>query len=523
MKLFDYNHEKYHLGHFVMDHLVSRPDAICQIDAVTGESETNASVLHRSVQFARCLRRFGFQPGDIMALGGNHNLDLNIAHYAGLFNGMPITGVDPISKYDQLKAHFKISSPKLILCQKKDLDDNLQVIKDLKLNAKLICFDDEEYSLKRFIEQYDDTNEVEEFAPLDFDLDKIYGWLITTSGVTGMLKVAAFKHKMIMSKILKRTKVVENINALSLALTPINCVSAFHNALSTLYLEHTNLLVSIPATPEHVIDVINKYKPKIGLMSPYLATTILDNEKEIDFTCFIEIFLSGSKAPKEVYQELKKRMRADAEIYNIYGQTESLGIMLIPNPKGPIGNSGVSPPGQGIVKLMDPDTDKEITGANIPGELWIKNYGLSEYYNNPEETANVLTHDGWLKTGDVLYKDEQGNYFYVERLKMLNKYRSHPIIASVLEAVIRKHTDVEDVAVTTIPHKEDGHHPVACVVKRNGVNVTAQEIKNIVAEKLSETQQLRGGVAFIDEIPRTTTGKVALKKLEEIVLTANRE
>ncbi|KOB70109.1 Luciferase, partial [Operophtera brumata] len=146
-----------------------------------------------------------------------------------------------------------------------------------------------------------------------------------------------------------------------------------------------------------------------------------------------------------------------------------------------------------------------------------------EYYNNPEETAKAFTADGWYKTGDLLYHDENYNYFFVERLKMLIKYRSYHIVPPELEEVIRSHSGVHEVSVTSIPHDVDGEHAVACVVRRLGSAVSAQDIKDLVAEKLSETKQLRGGVVFMDALPMTSAGKVARAKLREIVKTAFRE
>lgn len=532
MEPFDYNNEKYHLGHFIMDSLGSRPDAICQIDAATGESETNASVLCRSVQLARCLRHFGIQPGDVLALGGRNHLDLHIPYYAALLNGMPIAGVDPLFKYLEIKAHFEVSSPKIVFCQKEHLEDNLRAINDLGIDAKLICFDDGEYSMKRFIEQYDVVNEDKIFTPLDFDLEKIYAWLVSTSGTTGVLKLAAFKHKKIIDKILELKQIFGSLTRPrskletglpSLQLSPVQWISAFFNLVSFPLLRQIKITTSAPCTADHVIDIINEYKPDNSMIAPALATAIINSKKECDLTCFRSIALAGSKIHKDVYLELKKRMRPGAVVVEIYGQTENMGALLIPNPTGPIGNCGLCSPTGGEIKLVDPETGREITEPHVPGEMWTKGNCLSEYYNNPEETANVFTDDGWYKTGDILYKDEQGNYFFVERLKMLFKCRGYLITASVLEAIIHEHPDVEDVSVTSIPHKDDGQHPVACVVKRKGTNITAQEIKDLVADKLSESQQLRGGVVFMDELPLTSTGKVAREKLRQMIWNTYRE
>ncbi|XP_075983943.1 luciferin 4-monooxygenase-like [Anticarsia gemmatalis] len=532
MQLIDINNDKCHMGHLFFHALKSRPNEICQVDAATGESETNASVLRRSIQLARCLRRLGVQPGDVLALGGRNHLDLHIPYYAALLNGMPIAGVDPLFKYTEIKAHFKVSSPRVAFCQKEYLDDHLRVIKELGLDTKLICFDDGEYSLKRFLEEYDDNNnDLADFAPLTFDLDKVYAWLISTGGTTGVLKLAAFKHKTFLMKMMELQKLFKKDkeekltgeNRPALHLSPVQWISGFFNALCFPLMQLTKISTSAPVTTEHVIDIINKYKPITAMFGPSLASAIVKSDKECDLTCFDSIMVAGAKVHRDTFLELQKRVRPGIYVQEAYGQTENLGPILIPNPKGPIGNCGKSPYDWQTIKLVDPETGKRITEPNTPGEMWTKGACFSEYYNNPEETAKAFTEDGWYRTGDILYKDEEGNYFFVERVKMLIKYRSYHIVPYELEAVIREHPGVLDVSVTSIPHEEDGDHAVACVVRTPGSDVTAQEIKDLVASKLSDSQKLRGGVMFMREIPLTSSGKVARAKLRQMALTAHRE
>lgn len=76
---------------------------LSQIDAATGEEESYASVLSRSIRMARSLRAFGLKPGDVVAFGGKNHLDVHIPFYASLFNGFPIVGVDPFYKYGNSK------------------------------------------------------------------------------------------------------------------------------------------------------------------------------------------------------------------------------------------------------------------------------------------------------------------------------------------------------------------------------------------------------------------------------------
>ncbi|PZC73879.1 hypothetical protein B5X24_HaOG208709 [Helicoverpa armigera] len=145
------------------------------------------------------------------------------------------------------------------------------------------------------------------------------------------------------------------------------------------------------------------------------------------------------------------------------------------------------------------------------------------YYNNPEATKEALTEDGWLRSGDILYRDEYWNLYFVERYKLLLKYRNHQVSPVEIETVITKHPGVFHVAVTGIPDKECGDLVVACVVPKPGCSPTAQEIKDLVKESLTDSKQLRGGVIFMKELPTTSTSKVNRKKLKELVLTLERE
>ncbi|KAJ8711132.1 hypothetical protein PYW07_008374 [Mythimna separata] len=532
MKLapFDFTNENYNMGHLCMDVLRTRPDAVCQIDAATGESETNASVLARSIQLARCFRKLGAKPGDVLALGGRNHLDLHIPYYAALMNGMPIAGVDPFFKQIEIQKLFKICSPRIAFCQKELLDTYHAVKEELGLNTEIICFDEGRHSLASFIDKYDDKDDQEEFLPVIVDQNKHYAWLISTGGTTGVVKLAAITHRSFMKKLdtLKfimspGSPLPNGENKIGLNISPVQWVSAFFNAISSPLMRLTKLQTSNPLTAEHLIDVINQYRPVTVMWNPPTATSVIKCEKKCDFTCFESVITSGGKVYKNIHSELRKRVRPGTIAIEMYGQTENLGPVFMAAPEGPLGNCGKASPALPAVKIVDPETGKEITEPNVPGELWTEGASFSEYYNNPEETAASFTEDGWYRTGDILYRDEEGYFFFVERLKMLIKYRTHHVIPPEVEEVIREHPGVRDVSVTSVPHEDDGEHPVACVVRAPGSNVTADEIKEIVAEKLSDTQRLRGGVIFMDQLPLTSTGKLARGELRKLVLTLHRE
>ncbi|RVE42388.1 hypothetical protein evm_012966 [Chilo suppressalis] len=518
-----------HLGHLLFQALKTNPESICQIDVATGEKESKGSMLSRSAQLARSLRKFGLQPKDVLTICGKNHLDLHIPYYAALFNGLPICGVDNSFKYDEVKNVLKVVLPKIAFCDGDSYELFKRVVKDLNLDTTVIRFGNGENSMNEFIDKYD-CNAAEEFKVTEYDVNNVYIWLPATSGSTGAVKVAAIKQDQILAKtkiyLQVMAKLIKNIpmspDQIVLNVGPIHWLTGIYNALSLPLLGHCKLQTSGPANADHLLDIINEYKPAMLLTSPAVLSSLLNHKKHCDFSCFKVLSIIGSKLRQELYNQARTRLPSTSCLINLYGQTETIGLVLCSDPFGSP-EAFVMPIKTYETKIVDPESGKELTEPMARGELWIRGALFTEYYRNTEETKKAITEDGFYKTGDIFYKDDADCFYYVERLKVLIKYRNYHVVPAELEELIRKHPSVRDVAVTSVPHAEDGEHPVACVVKEIGANISAKQIIDIVADKLSEGKRLRGGVVFLDEIPLTSTGKVAARKLKQIVLESRRE
>uniref|UniRef100_T1HAQ2 Uncharacterized protein n=2 Tax=Rhodnius prolixus TaxID=13249 RepID=T1HAQ2_RHOPR len=153
-------------------------------------------------------------------------------------------------------------------------------------------------------------------------------------------------------------------------------------------------------------------------------------------------------------------------------------------------------------------------GPGKKGEICVKvPYVMKGYVNNPEATAALFDKDGWVHTGDIGYYDEEGYLFVIDRIKELIKYKSYHISPTELEDILRKHPAVKEAVVVGVPHPTDGDHAVAFVVSNKPVS--EHELVQYVAERVTETKQLRGGVRFVQEIPYTPTGKPKRKTLRD--------
>lgn len=166
-------------------------------------------------------------------------------------------------------------------------------------------------------------------------------------------------------------------------------------------------------------------------------------------------------------------------------------------------------------------------GQEVPagqvGELWIKGPNVFKgYWNNPEGTAHAKTEDGYFKTGDVGYQDENGHFYITDRVKELIKYKGFQVPPAELEGYLAANPNINDVAVIGIYDKEQATElPRAYVVPAAGYGRGEKEAKEIVEwlnAKVANHKKLRGGVRFVDEIPKSVSGKILRRVLKQQAL-----
>ena len=181
-----------------------------------------------------------------------------------------------------------------------------------------------------------------------------------------------------------------------------------------------------------------------------------------------------------------------------------------------IGSVGTLLPNQ-TAKYMSAE-EKELPVGET-GELWIKGPNVFKgYHNNPEATKNALARDGYFKTGDVGHQDRNGNFYITDRVKELIKYKGFQVPPAELEGLLISHAKVNDVAVIGIYNKDHATEvPMAYIVPKPGVEgspKTALEIMQWLQTRVANHKRLRGGVRFIDEIPKSATGKILRRLLK---------
>ncbi|KAL2438795.1 Phenylacetyl-CoA ligase epaB [Exophiala dermatitidis] len=173
----------------------------------------------------------------------------------------------------------------------------------------------------------------------------------------------------------------------------------------------------------------------------------------------------------------------------------------------------------------------EKLGVGQRGELCVKGPNvIREYFNNPEATKAAFTPDGWFRTGDIAYFSKDGKLFIVGRSKELLKYKSHQISPSELEAILSQCPGIVDVGVIGVPDGNGNDLPRAYIVQKpknsqsGGSDISSsstllseKDVHDFLNARVSVYKRLRGGVRFVDEIPRNVNAKIMRNVLKEWV------
>ena len=166
-------------------------------------------------------------------------------------------------------------------------------------------------------------------------------------------------------------------------------------------------------------------------------------------------------------------------------------------------------------KIVDIETGQIELGVGEEGELIVQGPQVMQgYWKAPEATAEALR-DGWLYTGDIGWRDEEGYVTITDRKKELIKYKGFSVAPAQLEALLLEHVAVADVAIIAKPNEEAGEVPKAFVVLRSGYeNLSEDELLVWVNGQIAGYKQVRE-IEFINAIPRNPSGKILRRVLKE--------
>jgi len=342
-----------------------------------------------------------------------------------------------------------------------------------------------------------------------------------TSGTTGVPKGVLTTHGNLAVTAQTSLRWAFDEHSVSLTPLPMFHIGGIGWAYCGLWHGATTVLVS-EFDPEGVLDVLERQRVTNAVLVPTMLQllTAVPGAAERDYSALRSIAYGAAPITTPV---LKASLRTfGCSLFGLYGLTESTGgvVALEPadhDPGGPrdhLLRSAGRPYPWVEMKIVDPASGERL-GPHEVGEVWLRAPNVTPgYFNRPAETAAALTPDGWLRTGDGGYVDEEGYLFLTDRIKDMIVSGGENIYPVEVEEALAQHADVVDVAVVGVPDAHWGEAVKALIVRRPGTRPAPDDLIAFARERLAG-YKLPRSVDFVDELPRTPSGKVLKRELRE--------
>nr|WP_245929116.1 AMP-binding protein [Agarilytica rhodophyticola] len=523
----------------LLDHAFSsfsdRPAYTC-----LGHTLTFKEIDALSLRFASYLQHdLGLEPGDRIAFQMPNILQYPVAMYGALRAGMVIVNTNPLYTARELKHQLNDSGAKAIVVLSNVANTAAEVIDQTPVEHVIVTnlvdlHPTPKRQLINFAVKY-----VKKLVP-DYHFNKIIKFRDTvakpaktlksfstdsdtlmalqyTGGTTGVSKGAMLTHGNLASNVWQMishmpTAFVEG-EEVFVACLPLYHIYAFsmHGLCAFSFGEH-NILIPNPRDLNSLVDAIKDAQITvfIGINTLYVALSRFERAKTIDFSK-MRISSAGGMAMTEDATKLWLDLTG-VEIGEGYGMTEASPVVTanqIDNVQtGTIG----FPVAETEIKLIDEN------GAVVPdgevGELCVRGPQVMKgYWQRPDETAKVLTEDGWLKSGDMAFKREDGCYKLVDRKKDMILVSGFNVYPNEIEDVVSQHPGIVEAAA--IGHEDPASGEVVKIfVVLDDKNLTKDEIKAYCKEHLTPYKCPKI-IEFRDSLPKTNVGKILRRELRD--------
>src|SRR4051794_6213386 len=441
---------------------------------------TYAQLDEGSARVAAMLAEKGVEPGDRVGV-----MLPNVPYFAVVYYGILRAGgvavpMNPLLKGREVKFYVEDAGAKLLFAWG-GFEDAARQGAD-EGGAELVLVNPGEF--EELVASHDPDTDVAERADDDTAV------LLYTSGTTGAPKGAELTHENLRKncELSARTLAQATQDDVLLGALPL-----FHSFGQTCGL---NASVSVGAClsmiprfhPVKALQIIERDGVTVfqGVPTMYHAMLNADDRDSIDVSSLRACMSGGAAMPVEVMREFEKAF--GCEVLEGYGLSETSPVASFNHPGTERKPGSIGTPIEGVeMKVVDEDgNDVEGTGEEAVGEIAIRGHNIMKgYWNKEDATKEVLDEDGWFRTGDMAYMDDDGYFFIVDRKKDMIIRGGYNVYPREIEEVLYEHPAVSEAAVIGVPDEKMGEEVGAAVVLKEGEQVDADELRNFVKEQVA--------------------------------------
>ncbi len=481
------------------------PDKPALITA-DGTAYTFAALWAAVRGMARALQDDGIAKGDMIAIYAPNSAEYAVALHGALLAGATVTTLNPLYREREVEHQLGDAGAKAVFT----IDPLMPVVDEAKKQLPKLG---RVYQMEKAWEMA--RAATGDPAPVAIDPMKDIAVLPFSSGTTGLPKGVMLTHQNLTANI-RQTLGTGVMQESDVALD----ILPFYHIYGMMVLLNGGLVAGITQVimprfdPEGALTLTQRHGvTSLFLVPPaMLALVNFPRLGEFDLSKVRKVVSGAAPLPAAVGRQAAEKIPG-AVVFEAYGMTEASPVTNL-NPLDAPREGTVGPPiPDTLEKVVSLDTGEELVNGEI-GELLV--YGpqvMLGYWNKPEATAETMTADGWLRTGDIVTADPDGYVRIHDRKKEMIKYKGYQIAPAELESLLMEHPGVKDAAVIPKADAEAGEVPKAFVVAREpGLDLDA--VRAFVAEKVAPYKKIRY-IEAVDAIPKNPSGKILRRELIE--------
>ncbi|RPA97933.1 acetyl-CoA synthetase-like protein [Choiromyces venosus 120613-1] len=503
------------------------------IDASSGTSFTHNTLRDNSTYLSTALcKAYNLQPNDTVSLFSTNTIYYPAAMFAALRVGAVVSGASPAYGVDEMTYALKTANAKFLFT----LPGSIAIAAEAAgrvgipkgriflLEGSVAGFNNVQ-ELVEVGRGYGDAGQVGVFqVPQGKTNGEVVGFLSFSSGTTGLPKAVMISHQNVIAQCLQIAQLTTPDLDRVLAALPFFHITGLVHLLHLPLVVNASVVVMPTFTVQAMLEATVKYKLiELLVVPPILIRLVRDPIVDKYDLSHVRRFSTGA-APLslEIIKELAKKF-PQAGLKQGYGMTESTSCITATfqdsySWKWAHSVGRVCP--STVIKIVDENGNE--LGIDQPGEVLAKGPQCAMgYLNNAKATAETIDKDGWLHTGDIGTIDAYGMVRISDRTKELIKVNGVAVAPAELEDLLLGHPAIEDCAVLGVPHDTMGEVPRAYVMlKQVYRNKDAKAVEGEIVEfvkrsKGAKLKWLRGGVRFLDTIPKSPTGKILRRVLRD--------
>jgi acyl-CoA synthetase (AMP-forming)/AMP-acid ligase II len=487
------------------------------VDGTTGAETTFGELAERSILLAGALAARGIGVGSVVALHCPNVPEFATAFHGILRSGASATTVNALYTAEEITVQLRDSGARTLVTMRSVYEQAKVAADAVGLTAEAVIVLD---GMDGHPSLADLLGQGAPAPDLVFDPATHVAVLPYSSGTTGIPKGVQLSHTNLVANVCQvRAAVDVEATDRVLALLPFSHIYGM-TVLLNIALERRATLVTMPRfdLPDF-LRIIQDHSCTYLFIAPPLAVALSKHPliDQYDLTS-VRAILSGA-APIDAALMAAVENRLNTRMRQGYGMSEASPVTHVLPADGDhlsLGSVGV-PVANLEAKLMSVETGEEIVqpagGHSAPGELWVRGPNVMlGYLGREDATRETIDEDGFLHTGDIATVGEQGEFYIVDRLKELIKYKGHQVAPAELEALLLTHPEILDAAVVGSLDDDGQEIPKAFVVRLDGSSIDEHAVMSFVASHVAPHKKVRA-VSFIDGVPKSAAGKILRKDL----------